>query len=395
MAEITTISAIVDRMKNMTKRLFEENAYINEFTATVTDCRPVKNGYAVVLNETAFFPEGGGQGADQGTLNGVTVTDVQIENDVIFHTTHTPFAVGEQVTGVVDWQTRFARMQSHTAEHLVSGIVFRKFGFGNMGFHMSETTMTADFAGVLTPEQVAEVELLANSAVYENVPVTVEVLSGDSLKAKEYRSKLDLDTNVRLVTIVGYDCCACCAPHVNRTGEIGCIKILGFYPNKGGTRVEMTAGIHALQDYRFLHDQNKSLMGLLSAKRERVGETVAHLAETLKNTQNELRLLQQKLALASMETVEAGEILCAFVPNAAYDGLQSCVNTLSAPIRLVFSQTDDGWLYVAASEAGDVRPIIQKLNTAFGGRGGGKPNYGQGKLAVCDKADMVALLQNN
>ncbi len=393
MAEVATISAIVDRMKKMTKRLFEENAYIKEFTATVVACEQTKNGFAVVLDETAFFPEGGGQAADGGTLNGIAVTDVQIKEDVIYHTTATPLTVGEQVTGVIDWQTRFARMQGHTAEHLVSGIVYRQFGFSNMGFHMSDTTMTADFAGVLTAEDIATVETLANAAVYENVGITVEVLSGDSLKAKEYRSKLDLDTDVRLVTIEGYDCCACCAPHVNRTGEIGLVKILGFYPNKGGTRVEMTAGVNALQDYRFLHDQNKELMGLLSAKRERVGETVAHLAESLKVAQGELRLLQQKLALQSMETKQVGEILCGFVQDATFDGLQTCINSLEAPIKLVLAPSQEGCLYVAASESGDVRPLIQTINKAFEGRGGGKPNYGQGKLMNFDREALLSLLE--
>lgn len=376
----------------MTKRLFEENAYIKEFTATVTACHPVKNGFEVVLDQTAFFPEGGGQAADGGTLNGVTVTDVQIKEDVIYHTVATPFSVGEQVTGVIDWQTRFARMQSHTAEHLVSGIVYRQFGFSNMGFHMSETTMTADFAGVLNLQQIKEVERLANQAIYENVPVTVEVLSGNSLKAKEYRSKLDLDTDVRLVTIEGYDCCACCAPHVAKSGEIGLVKVLDYYPNKGGTRVELVAGMNAFADYVALHDQNKEMMGLLSAKRERVPETVERLAETLKSTQAELRLLQQKLALSSMEQDQAGSVTCGFVKGAAYDSMQTCVNQMSGDVRLVFSLVEDGALYVAAARQGDVRPVIKALNTAFDGRGGGKPNYGQGKLSVFDKQGILNLL---
>ncbi len=344
------------------------------------------------MDQTAFFPEGGGQAADGGTLNGVAVTDVQIKEDVIYHTVATPFSVGEQVTGVIDWQTRFARMQGHTAEHLVSGIVYRQFGFSNMGFHMSDTTMTADFAGVLTLQQIKEVERLANQAIYENVPVTVEVLSGDDLKAKEYRSKLDLDTDVRLVTIEGYDCCACCAPHVAKSGEIGLVKVLDYYPNKGGTRVELVAGSNAFADYVALHDQNKEMMGLLSAKRERVPETVERLAETLKSTQAELRLLQQKLALSSMEQVQAGSVTCGFVQDAAYDSMQTCVNQMSGDVRLVFSLVEDGALYVAAARQGDVRPVIKALNTAFDGRGGGKPNYGQGKLSVFDKQGILNLL---
>ena len=378
----------------MTKRLYEIDAYIKEFTATVVSCDPVEKGYQVVLTETAFFPEGGGQAADGGTLNDLSVLDVQIKEDTIFHTLPQPLEVGATVTGRLDWQTRFARMQNHGAEHLVSGVIHRLFGYNNVGFHMSEHTMTADFDGVLTAEQLAQVEQISNRAIWENVPITVQVLSGEDLKAQDYRSKLDLEEDVRLVTIGGYDCCACCAPHLAKSGEIGLVKVLDFYPNKGGTRVELVAGTYGMADYAALHNQNKQLMGLLSAKRMMVEPMVQQLSQTLKATQAENRLLQQKLAFYTMEQVTVGDVVCGFVPETTFDGLQYCANQMTAQIKVLLSPSQDGCLYVAASENGDVRPIIKALNDKFGGKGGGKPTYGQGKLSTFDRQAILDLLSH-
>lgn len=376
----------------MTKRLYEIDAYIKEFTATVVSCTAGENGYHVVLTETAFFPEGGGQAADGGTLNDLPVLDVQIKEDEILHTLSQPLDVGTTVTGRLDWQTRFARMQNHGAEHLVSGVIHRLFGYNNVGFHMSEHTMTADFDGVLTADQLAQVEQISNHAIWENVPITVQVLSGEDLKTQNYRSKLDLEEDVRLVTIEGYDCCACCAPHLAKSGEIGLVKVLDFYPNKGGTRVELVAGTYGMADYAALHNQNKQLMGLLSAKRMMVEPMVQQLSQTLKATQAENRLLQQKLAFYTMEQVTVGDLVCGFVPETTFDGLQYCANQMTAQVKVLLSPSQDGCLYVAASENGDVRPIIKALNETFGGKGGGKPTYGQGKLSTFDRQAILDLL---
>ncbi len=249
-----------------TEKLYDTDASCKAFTATVISCEPSeerKGLYAVVLNKTAFFPEGGGQYADTGTLQefkkdcetplsgAVRVRDVQVSDDGII--THfcdgavTPWA---QVTGLLDWEQRFERMQNHTGEHIVSGTVHRLYGLDNIGFHLGDRDVTCDFNGELTDEQLREVERVANRAVWDNVEVLCEYPDPATLPDLDYRSKLELTEDVRLVTIPGYDVCACCAPHVARTGEIGLIKIVNSEKAHGGTRVHLLCGPWALDDYQ-------------------------------------------------------------------------------------------------------------------------------------------------
>ena len=195
-------------------------------------CEKKEEIYEIILDKTAFFPEGGGQGADKGTLNGVEVLDVQNRGEEIVHTVTQEIPAGTEVTGKLDWDLRFVRMQSHSAEHVVSGTVHAMFGYENVGFHMSERSMAVDFSGPLTAENILEVELAVNQAVWENRSITASFPTREEAQAISYRSKLEITEGLRLVTIDGVDCCACCAPHVGSTGEIGLIKIMDFYPNK-------------------------------------------------------------------------------------------------------------------------------------------------------------------
>ena len=207
----------------MTEKLYELDSYIKTFSATVLECVPRGNGYAVRLDRTAFFPEGGGQAADTGMLGGVTVTDAQIVDGAIWHYTSAPLSVGDTVEGVLDWNTRFSRMQHHTAEHIVCSIAHRWHGMSNVGFHLGSEDVTLDLSGELTREQINAIEDEANRVVWSNVGVVATIPSAEELATLTYRSKKELDGDVRLVTIDGVDCCACCAPHVARTGEIGII----------------------------------------------------------------------------------------------------------------------------------------------------------------------------
>ena len=240
-----------------TLKLYENDAYITTFTATVLECAEFENGYSVVLNQTAFFAEGGGQKADEGTINGINVLDVIENNGVIFHKVQSPLKTGDTVSGEIDWSLRYRRMQSHTGEHILSGVTHRLFGLNNVGFHMSEKIMSVDFDGKLNEEDIRKIELLSNEAVYKNAEIIAYYPAEEELKNLDYRSKLDLKSGVRIVNIKGVDLCACCAPHLKRTGEVGLIKIVDFYPNKQGTRIEMLAGISALEDYINLNQQNK------------------------------------------------------------------------------------------------------------------------------------------
>ena len=368
----------------MTIKLYENDSYIKSFEATVISCEECKNGYAVVLDKTAFFPEGGGQQADKGTINKVDVLDVQIKDEIITHTVKEKFETGETVNCEIDWDTRFARMQSHTGEHLVSGIIHSLFGYDNLGFHMSEKTMTLDPSGILTDEDIKKVELMANKAVYENRDVTARYPEKEELKTLSYRSKLDLEDGVRLVTIDGYDTCACCAPHVKRTGEIGLVKILDYIQYKGGMRLTMVCGINAFEDYAKLHDNSKEMMHLYSSPREKVLEFAKKEHDTIGTQKAEINRLNGELSKANLEIIESGNALLGFTKGASFDDMRALVNENLEKAELVafFSCGDNNdFSYIISSASEDVRDTVKELNANFSGKGGGRPNYAQGKLS--------------
>lgn len=375
-------------------KIYERDAYCREFTATVISCTKNADYYDVVLDKTAFFPEGGGQPADQGTLNGVKVSDVQEKDGVIIHKTESE--ISGEVTGVIDWETRFLRMQSHTAEHIISGIINKSHGYNNVGFHMSESgLMTVDFDGALTRDDIKNAEILSNKAIWENRTVTVEFPESSVLSELDYRSKLDLTENVRIINIDGCDLCACCAPHVKTTGEAGLIKVIDFYSYKGGTRVELLAGGYALCDYGFLNDENKSLMGLLSASRDAVKETVEKQAEQLKAQKSEITALKNELALLKLNPQTVGDITYSITEGLTFDELRHCVNTVGEDKKCMFFSYDDegNCLYVISSKSGGVREIVKNLNDTFSGRGGGKDDYAQGKI-VATEEEIIKYIEN-
>lgn len=257
-------------------------------------CAATRTGsrYAVVLDQTVFFPEGGGQPADTGVLGGAHVLDVQLLPDVIVHYTDAPLTPGTLVRGEIDWPQRFRRMQGHSGEHIISGLIHREFGFDNVGFHLGEDVITMDYNGELTWPQLMHIERLANEAVYRNVPIRTEYPAPEQLAHMEYRSKLDLKEDVRIVTVEGYDVCACCAPHVSHTGEIGAIKFTSVMRHRGGVRVTILCGSDAETDYREKSAQVAALSAQLSVRQADVVPAVQRLLD---------EIAQQKAAAAELE----------------------------------------------------------------------------------------------
>ena len=381
----------------MTERLFEKDAYCRSFTANVVSCEEKDGSFLVVLDKTAFFPEGGGQAPDKGTINGENVLDVQEKDGVVYHKTEKAFNIGESVKCELDWELRFSRMQSHAGEHIVSGVVHSLFGYDNVGFHMSEKTMTVDFSGPLTAEDIAKVELESNKAIYKNVPITASYPTKDELAETDYRSKIDSRDGIRLITIEGIDCCACCAPHPAFTGEIGVIKIIDSCPHKKGTRIEMVAGINAFYDYSALHTSVKQVMNLLSAKRDSIAASVEKLQETANNLKSENGKMSRKLALASLSPVTVNGCAYAINENMSYDDLRECSNNLiENGMRkcILLSESDENsYIYVVSSAENDVRNLVSELNSTFSGKGGGKDNYAQGKLSASSEDELKNFIE--
>jgi alanyl-tRNA synthetase len=378
----------------MTIKLYDQDSHMNQFTATVLSCVPVGKRYQVILDQTAFFPEGGGQLADTGMLGSGKVLDVQETPDGIVHVTDRPLKEGETVTGVLFWKQRFARMQNHSGEHVLSGLVYQRYGYRNVGFHMGERGMLLDFDGELNADQLAETERMANEIVWQNRPITGEYPNPEALAEMEYRSKLEYMEQTRIVTIQGVDRCACCAPHVSRTGEIGLIKILDFMRHRGGVRVRVICGRDALADYSRKHQEISALSALFSAKPEKIAQSAAGVQDQLQETKRHLAELQRELIRQKLKAIEPtkGNLLL-FEPVLDLEGLRALVNGAvekTDGICAAFTGSEKaGFRYVMGSRQVNLQEKAGEINRAVCGKGGGSPEMIQG-TARCTRQALTA-----
>ncbi len=384
-----------------TEKLFYTDSYMQEFDAVVTACERYGDAYRVVLDRTAFFPEGGGQAGDTGTLQVtghrsegsadawsahiVTVTDTREKNGIIYHTADAPLPVGADVHGTLNFDQRFERMQQHTGEHIISGIVHSTFGYNNVGFHLGEDITTLDFDQELNLLQVYEVEERANRAVFENLPVGILYPSGEELQMLDYRSKIEIEGQVRLVSIPGTDLCACCAPHTKTTGAVGLIKILSCERHRGGCRMVMVSGIRALKDYQTKQRSVETVSRELSARPDRIGEAVRHAREQQAKLRERLNRMQAVYLNEKLDAIRPEDTLvCIFEEEMDNMALRSFVNNAMercGGICAAFVGTDEsGYRYILGSRAADMRVLAKQLNEQFGGRGGGSPEMIQGSL---------------
>lgn len=368
----------------MTQRLYETDVYIKEFTAQVLSCTQTQKGWAVVLDKTAFYPEGGGQPCDLGTLNEAAVIDVHHLGDDIVHTCDRP--VEGTVCGKIDWNRRFDHMQQHSGEHLVSGIIHNRFGYENVGFHMGAELITIDLSGELTLQQLAEVELAANQAIWDNLPVEIFYPDTQALQALSYRSKKELTGAVRIVRWQGIDTCACCGTHVSHSGEIGLIKLLSCVRFREGVRIELLCGKRAYDYLCTVTAQNREISGLLSAKPLQTAAAVSRMSAELADTRYALGAVQQKYFVQlAAQYRGAGDVLV-FEEGLSADALRRLGVELTECCGgrcAVFSGTDaDGYKYVLGKKDGDLRQLVKELNASLNGRGGGKPFFAQGSVSA-------------
>lgn len=369
----------------MTEKLFYEDSHLKQFTAVVQECLKSGDRYQVVLNRTAFFPEGGGQYADTGMLEAVHVLDVQEKDGTIYHLTDGELIPGTEVTGRIDWEERFMKMQQHTGEHIVSGLVHARFGYRNVGFHLGTTDCTMDFSGEIKKEELLDIELEANKAVIQNLDVIVTYPSVEELESLEYRSKIEIEGQVRIVTIPGYDVCACCAPHVSKTGEIGQIKLTNVQRYKGGVRVTMLCGFRALADYNRKLQAARQISAALCAKEDETAEAVVHLQEECAQWKQRVLNLQKDLLSYKAKAVDDTEdAVCLFEPELEGEAPRFLMNQVldaGHGVCAVFSGgKDENYRYVIGSRQLDLRKLVKELNMEFQGRGGGKPEMVQGSL---------------
>ena len=370
----------------MTRELYYEDSHLFAFRARVIACEERKGGFAVELDETAFFPEGGGQPADTGRIGEARVLDAHKQNGRILHYTDRALPVGETLDCEVDREQRLRRMQNHSGEHIVSGLIFRKFGFDNVGFHMGADCMTMDYSGELSWEQLGEIEQLANEAVRADLPLKIWFPESGELRSLVYRSKLELTENVRIVEIPGIDRCACCAPHVTRTGEVGAVKILSAERHRGGVRITALCGLDAAEESRRQQAELTAAAQLLSAKRGALPAAVERLLAAEAGQKERIAVLSLELARLRAEAAEETEgNLCLFDEVLDEVGARELVNLLMPKCRVAavfLGEEKQGFRYVVGSRTVDLRRAARTFNTAVSGRGGGKPEMIQGSAAA-------------
>ena len=370
----------------MTEKLYYKNAYMKNFSSRVVSCEPCEGGYAIVLAATAFFPEEGGQYADTGVINGIIVNDVQEKDGVIYHMTDTPIEVGAVVAGTIYFNARYEKMQCHTAEHILCGLIFKTYGLNNVGFHLGADDVTMDISVPLTWDQLMEIEHRANLIVYENVPVTTVFPTPEELPSLEYRSKLDLTENVRIVNIGDYDSCACCAPHVAATGEVGLIKILDAEKLRGGMRIHIRAGIRAYREVAKMQATLSEISHMLSLPRLDTAEGVRKLLCDNEAKKSELKAARERYFEREAELVAPteGNLVLSFL-DATQDDLRTLANAAISKIGgilVLLSGSDGAYRFVLASRSVDLRTEVKKITAALGGGGGGSSIMAQGTLAA-------------
>lgn len=372
-----------------TRRLYYENVYIKEFDAEVLQCREGKNGYEIILDESAFYPEGGGQPCDTGSLGDAEVKDVQEKDGELIHYTDKALEEGAKVHGKINWERRFDLMQQHSGEHMVSGLVHEKYGYNNVGFHMGSDVITIDFSGVLDEEQLQEIEDRVNEKIWENASVQITYPSGEELENIPYRSKKELTGQVRIVEFPGTDICACCGTHVTHTGEIGAVKFLSVVKFRQGVRVEMISGKRVIDYFSKIAKENSKVSVLLSAKPQETSKAVERLQEENFRLKGKILDMEEEIFKAEAEKWEGAGSVLIFKKNMEADSVRKLTDAVMQTCCgccAVFSDNGDGtYKYAMGEKDGNLREFTKEMNQALNGRGGGKPFFVQGSVSASEE----------
>ncbi|MBR2696677.1 MAG: alanyl-tRNA editing protein [Parasporobacterium sp.] len=396
----------------MTEKLYYQDAYLKEFTAEITDIREIEDRTAIVLDRTALYPEGGGQGADHGIirlLDGgeeISIADVQEEQEEIWHFPETKdlsgFEIGQKVSGTIDWERRFDHMQQHSGEHIISGILCRMFHCDNIGFHLGEDDVTIDYNAAFTFEEALKAEDEANRYIWENHPLVELWPDPEELKTIEYRSKKELEGNVRLTSFPGADTCACCGTHVKASAEVGLLKITSAHKFHEGTRLTLLCGRRAMDFLSMNYHANKKTAVMLSTREEKTPELVKKQIEELVSLKARLSQIKEDYFTLWADHFQGREnalvISDRLEPEEGRQLADLIANNISGT-ALVFTkvndQTEDGpvYRYACVNREQDVTGLIQEMNSALSGKGGGRNGFAQGNVHA-DKKTIEKFLSS-
>ena len=370
-----------------TIKLYYEDAFARKFEATVLSCEETKGGWTVVLDRTVFYPEGGGQPADHGSLGDVHVLDVHEKDGVITHTCDGPLPVGETVTGEIDWERRFDHMQQHSGEHIVSGMLCAAYRCDNTGFHLGADTVIIDYNADISWEGALEIERRANKYIWENHPFAVLWPSEKELRGLPYRSKKELTGAVRIAFFPGADMCACCGTHVSRSGQVGLVKFLSCQKFRDGVRLELVCGQRALDYLSRCWEQSVRTGQALSVKPRDTFAAVERMQRELNEARARCAALEEEsFAHIAEENRGRGDVLLIRPPMTA-DAVRKLCDAVSAACGgrcAVFAGDDAGYKYAVIHPGHDIRDFVKSLNGALSGRGGGRDGFAQGSVQATE-----------
>lgn len=359
--------------------LFYKDNYLKEFNTKVVDCIEEKNKIKVVLENTAFYPEGGGQPSDIGFIENVKVLHVEEKDGKIYHEVESKIEVGKEVFCKINFEERFSNMQQHTAEHIVSGLICQKYNATNVGFHIGKDFTTMDFNVNISEKQLREIEKLANEAVYKNIEIEEKVYTPEEVKEIHYRSKKELKEEVRLVKIGDYDICACCGVHVSKTGEIGIIKLLKADKYKSGVRIFMLAGFKAVQDYTNKFEQVNKISTLLSLKLDEVYEGVLNQAKEIENLKKEKSILKNEILNKELNEIKPEKIIILQKDNLEMNDMKNLCNKLKEKASSISGVVSNG-KFILMSDKENLKELLEELKKNFDIKGGGNTNMIQGNI---------------
>ena len=368
----------------MTEKLYYSNSYGTTFEGIVRSCEKSKKGYYIVLDQTLFYPEGGGQPGDTGSLGNAMVLDTHEKNGEILHETNAPLEVGEKVIGEIDWPHRFDLMQNHSGEHILSGVICKKYNCDNVGFHMGRERITIDFNAQIPKVDLPLLENMANKAIWENTPIEISYPAKEELDKLSYRSKIELSGEVRIVQAGDYDCCACCGTHVRLAGEIGMIKIVGAQNYKGGTRLEILCGKRALAYYQGIQEAASEVGKALSVQAEQIKQGVEKILEEREQLLQEGKKWKWEAFKSRIEKLPSEAENC-FIFEEGLSGkdmtsLADLAVEKTGGRAMVMTWGGGGAAFVLVSRRMDAKALSEELKQVFDCKGGGKADAIQGKL---------------
>lgn len=372
----------------MTEKLYDYDAYKTEFTANVIECTKDGDKYIVVLDKTLFFPEEGGQSCDKGTINDIEVSHVKIKNDVIYHYISKEIPVGTVIDGKIDFSHRFSNMQMHSGEHIFTGLVHSEYGFNNVGFHLSDNSATMDYDGKLSAEELMELERKTNAVIFSNKNIKAYYPDKEELSKLQYRSKKEIDGAVRIVIVEDVDMCACCAPHVLKTGEIGIFKIVSYENYKGGIRVHYLCGYRALSHYDNRINELRKISNLLTCKEFTEADAVNKMYEENRNIKYDIVSLKNEIIEKKIRESVSDCDKCAL-----YIGDIAEVSSIKYSMEILHSicdgvcavfcgDSDNGYRYLVEHIGGDLTELNLKLKNEFNAKGGGRKESLQGSVLI-------------